>query len=84
MFTDIFPYMESPPEPMNIDPPLPVEMELRLIVFDVTDVETVEEVPPEKPDADTLHDLMIKGLVLDLQLFVELKIEKKDLITTNG
>lgn len=63
MFTDIFPYMLSPPEPMNIDPPLPVDMELRLIVFDVTDVETVEEVPPEKPDSDTLHDLMIRGWV---------------------
>lgn len=48
---------------MNIDPPLPVPMELRLIVFDVTDVETIEEVPPEKEDADTLHDLMIKGYV---------------------
>ena len=67
MFTDIFPYMLSPPEPMNIDPPLPVDMELRLIVFDVTDVETVEEVPPEKPDSDTLHDLMIRGWVFCLK-----------------
>ena len=29
---------------MNIDPPLPVAMELRVIVFDVTNVETIEEV----------------------------------------
>ena len=61
MFTDIFPFMDSPPDPMCIDPPIPVEMELRCIVYDVTDVETIEEVPPEKPDDDTLHDLMVAG-----------------------
>ena len=33
----------------------------RVIVFDITDVETVEEVPPEKPGADTLHDLLIRA-----------------------
>ena len=38
MWCDIFPYMESPPEPMNIDPPLPVEMELRVIVYDCINV----------------------------------------------
>ena len=60
--------MESPPEPMNVDPPIPVDMELRLIVFDVTDVETIEEIPPEKPDDDTLHDLLIKALVAILAI----------------
>ncbi|XP_063674366.1 myoferlin-like [Bolinopsis microptera] len=61
MWCDIFPYMESPPEPMNIDPPLPVEMELRVIVYDCIDVATVEEEPPEDASADTLHDLVSKS-----------------------
>lgn len=38
MWCDIFPYMEKPPEPMNIDPPLPVDMELRVIVYDCAKV----------------------------------------------
>ena len=57
---DIFPFSEKPPEPMRVDPPLPVEQELRVIVFAVTNVETIQEIDPG-PGMEKLNDLLVQG-----------------------
>ena len=57
---DIFPFSEKPPEPMRVDPPLPVDQELRVIVFEVTNVETIQEIDPG-PGMEKLNDLLVQG-----------------------
>lgn len=42
MWVDVFPFSEKPPEPMNIDPPTPVEQELRVVVYEVRRVDQSE------------------------------------------
>lgn len=46
---------------MRVDPPLPVHQELRVVVFDVTNVETIQEIDPG-PGMEKLNDLLVQGI----------------------
>ena len=44
---------------MAVDPPNPVEQELRVIVHSVTKVKTLQEIEPE-PGNEPLNDLVVQ------------------------